>query len=126
MGHPRIPGEDQRPAQAVNAVPGSYCTLQQAWKDKDTIEVQMPFTFHLNRVMDQPNIASLFYGPVLLAAEESEPRSDWRPVTLDAADLGKSITGDPTTLRFTIGDVAFRPFYETYGRYSVYLDVRWK
>ena len=68
--------------------------------------MQMPFAFHLNRVMDQPNIASLFYGPVLLAAEESEPRSDWRPVTLDAADLGKSITGNPTTLRFTIGDVA--------------------
>ena len=86
----------------------------------------MPFPFHLNRVMDQPNIASLFYGPVLLAAEESEPRSDWRPVTLDAADLGKSITGDPTTLRFAIGDVAFRPFYETYGRYSVYLDVTLK
>ena len=112
--------------EMVNAVPGSYCTLQRAWKDKDTIELQMPFSFHLNRVMDQPNIASLFYGPVLLAAEESEPRSDWRPVTLDAADPGKSITGNPTTLRFTIGDVAFRPFYETYGRYSVYLDVTLK
>jgi len=75
-------------------------------------------------VMDQPNLASVFYGPVLLAAEESEPRSDWRPVTLDAADLGKSITGNPGTLRFSIGDVTFRPFYETYGRYSVYLDVK--
>ena len=112
--------------QTVNAAPGSYCTLQRVWKDQDTIEVQMPFTFHLNRVMDQPNLASLFYGPVLLAAEESEPRSDWRPVTLDAADLGKSIKGDPTALRFTIGDVAFRPFYEMYGRYSVYLDVTLK
>ncbi|MHB9008046.1 MAG: beta-L-arabinofuranosidase domain-containing protein [Limisphaerales bacterium] len=110
--------------QTVTAVPGSYLTLRNEWKDKDTIEVRMPFPFHLNRVMDQPNIASLFYGPVLLAAEESAPRSDWRPVTLDAEDLGKTITGDPTTLRFTIGDVAFRPFYETYDRYSVYLDVR--
>jgi DUF1680 family protein len=112
--------------QAVNAVPGSYLTLQQAWKDQDTVAVQMPFPFHLNRVMDQPNLASLFYGPVLLAAEESEPRSDWRPVTLDAADWGKSMTGNPATLHFTLGDVAFRPFYETYGRYSVYLDVRLK
>jgi DUF1680 family protein len=120
--HVKINGQPE----PVNAVPGSYCTLPQAWKDKDTIEVQMPFTFHLNRLMDQPNIASLFYGPVLLAAEETEPRSDWRPITLDSADLGKSITGNPTTLRFSIGDVAFRPFYETYGRYSVYLDVTWK
>jgi uncharacterized protein len=112
--------------EAVNAVPGTYLTLQRAWKDGDTIEAQMPFTFHLNRVMDQPNIASLFYGPVLLAAEESEPRSDWRPLTLDAADPGKSITGNPGTLRFSVGDVNFRPFYDTYGRYSVYLDVRLK
>jgi DUF1680 family protein len=106
------------------AVPGSYLTLQRTWRDNDTIEVQMPFAFYLNRVMDQPNIASLFYGPILLAAEEAEPRSDWRPLTLDGADLGKSITCDPSTLHFSVGDVNFRPFYQTYGRYSVYLDVK--
>jgi uncharacterized protein len=113
-------------ANTVDAVPGSYLTLRQDWKDKDTIELQMPFSFHLERVMDQPNLASLFFGPVLLAAEEPEARSDWRPVTLNAADLGKSITGNPNTLRFGLGDVAFRPFYEMYGRYSVYLDVQLK
>jgi hypothetical protein len=44
-------------------------------------------------------------------------------VTLDAADIGRSITGDPGTLRFMIGDVTLKPFYETYGYHSVYLDV---
>lgn len=112
--------------ETVSAQPGSYLTLQREWKEKDTIELRMPFAFHLERVMDQPNIASVFYGPVLLAAEEPEPRSDWRKVTLNASDLAKSITGDPATLRFNIGDVAFRPFYEMYGRYSVYLDVEMK
>ena len=62
--------------------------------------------------MDQPNVASLFYGPVLLAAEEPAPRTDWRQVTLDARDIAKSITGDPATLRFTIDGVPFKPFYE--------------
>jgi len=33
----------------------------------------MPFPFLLEPVVDQPNVASLFYGPVLLAAEESGP-----------------------------------------------------
>ena len=33
------------------------------------------------------------------------------------------ITGDPGTLRFKTGDVTLKPFYEAYGRYSVYLDV---
>lgn len=110
--------------QTGDAVPGSYLTLQREWQDQDTITVRMPFPFHLDRVMDQPNLASLFYGPVLLAAEEPEPRSEWRLVTLDATDPGKSLEGDPATLRFTRGEVVFRPFYEMYGRYSVYLDVR--
>jgi DUF1680 family protein len=111
-------------AKTVNTVPGSYLTLAQNWKDKDTIELQMPFPFHLDRVMDQPNIASLFYGPVLLAAQESEQRSDWRPVTFAASDLGKSISGSPEALQFNVGELTFRPFYESYGRYSVYLDVK--
>jgi DUF1680 family protein len=118
--HVKINGD----SKTVTATPGSYITLTQNWKDQDTIELRMPFPFHLNRVMDQPNIASLFYGPILLAAEESEPRSDWRPVTLDATDLGKFITGDPKTLHFNIEGTAFRPFYEMYDRYSVYLDVK--
>jgi DUF1680 family protein len=112
--------------KSVNAVPGTYLTLTQDWKDQDTIELTMPFPFHLDRVMDQPNIASLFYGPVLLAAQESEPRFDWRPVTLDAADLGKSITGNPAALQFNLGELTFRPFYESYGHCSVYLDVKLK
>jgi DUF1680 family protein len=112
--------------EKVEAAPGSYASLKRTWKDQDTVEVQMPFPFHLERVMDQPNIASLFYGPVLLAAEEPEPRSDWRPLTLDASDPGKSVTGDPATLRFSVGEVNLRPFYEMYGRYSVYFDVTLK
>jgi len=107
----------------TNAVPGTYLTLSQAWKDGDVIELRMPFDFHLWPVMDQPNIASLFYGPVLVAAEEHENRSTWRPITLRGEDLEKSISGDPRTLRFKVGDVSFKPFYETYGRSSVYLDV---
>lgn len=108
---------------ATDAVPGTYLTLGQAWKDGDVIELRMPFDFHLRPVMDQPNIASLFYGPVLLAAEEQANRSNWRPLTLKEEDLGKSISGDPRTLRFKVGDTSFKPFYETYGRSSVYLDV---
>jgi len=109
--------------QKVDAVPGTYLSLRRAWKDGDTIELRMPMGFHLCPIMDQPNIASIFYGPVLLAAEEPGPREDWRRVTLDAADPGKSISGDPSTLRFNIGDVRLKPFFETYDRHSVYLDV---
>jgi len=112
--------------QTVDSEPGTYLNLRRAWKDGDTIELRMPMGFRLSPIMDQPNIASIFYGPVLLAAEEPAPRSEWRRVTLDKADLGRSITGDPSTLRFHIGDVRLKPFFETYDRYSVYFDVTWE
>jgi DUF1680 family protein len=118
----KINGKEEK----VKAVPGSYLTLSRKWKDGDTIELQMPFQFHLDPVMDQQNIASLFYGPILLAAQESEPLKEWRKVTLDAKDISKSINGDPEKLQFVIDGVIFKPFYNTYGRHSVYLDVTLK
>jgi len=118
----KINGRDE----AVNATSGTYLTISRAWRDGDTIEVRMPFGFRLDHVADQPNVASLLYGPVLLAAEEPAARTDWRQVVLDAGDISRSIAGDPATLRFSIAGVAFKPFYETYGRHSVYLHVTFK
>jgi len=112
--------------EKVKIAPGSYLTLSRKWKNGDTIELRMPFQFHLDPVMDQQNIASLFYGPVLLAAQETESRKEWRKVTLDAEDISKSIEGDPEKLQFIIDGIVFKPFYETYGRHSVYLDVTLK
>jgi DUF1680 family protein len=110
-------------ARKLPAAPGTYAELKGPWKNGDKIELQMPFSFHLSPVMDQPNIASLFYGPVLLAAQEPDALSTWHALTLNGDDLGKTITGDPHTLHFNVGGVEFKPFYESYARHSVYLDV---
>ncbi len=118
----KINGKEQN----VIAKPGSYITLSRNWREGDVIELKMPFQFHLDPVMDQPNIASLFYGPILLAAQEPEARKEWRRVTLDAHDLGKTIIGDPKKLEFTIDGVDYKPFNDSYGRYSVYMDVQLK
>ncbi len=118
----KVNGKEEK----VEAKPGTYLTLSRKWKDGDTIDIKMPFQFHLDPVMDQQNIASLFYGPILLVAQETEPRNEWRKVTLDAKDLGKTIKGDPKALEFIIDGVVYKPFYETYGRHSVYLDVTLK
>jgi DUF1680 family protein len=118
----KINGKEQK----LQAKPGSYLKINRTWKDGDIIELKMPFQFHLDPVADQQNIASLFYGPILLVAQEPEARKEWRKITLDAGNIGKSIKGDPQQLQFTIDDVVFKPFYETYGRHSVYLDVTLK
>jgi len=118
----KINGKDE----AVKAEPGSYLTISRKWNDGDKVELRMPFHFYLEPVMDQQNVASLFYGPILLAAQESEPLKEWRKVTFDVNDISKSITGDPEKLQFNIDGVVYKPFYESYGRYSVYLDVTLK
>ena len=115
----KVNGKEQK----IKADPGSYTTLSRKWSNGDVVDIRMPFQFHLDPVMDQQNIASLFYGPVLLVAQEPEPRNDWRKVTLDANNIGSTIKGNPKTLEYTIDGVVFKPFYETYGRHSVYLDV---
>jgi len=115
----KVNGKEEK----VQARPGTYLTLSRKWKNGDKIDIKMPFQFHLDPVMDQQNIASLFYGPILLVAQETEPRNEWRKVTLDAEDIGKTIKGDPKALEFIIDGVVYKPFYETYGRHSVYLDV---
>jgi DUF1680 family protein len=112
--------------EAVKAESGTYVTLSRTWRDGDTVEIRMPFGFRLDHLMDQPNVASLFYGPVLLAAEEAAARTDWRKVALDATDISRSIAGDPATLRFSIDGVAFKPFFESYGRHSAYLHVSFR
>ena len=112
--------------QQINAIPGSYLTISREWKNGDRIELKMPFKFYLEPLMDQQNIASLFYGPVLLAALEPEPRTEWRKISLNAEDIGKSISGNPEKLEFNIDGIVFKPFYETYGRYSVYFDISLK
>ena len=118
----KINGKEEK----VEAIPGSYLTLNRTWKDGDTVELKMPFQFHLESIMDQQNIASLFYGPILLVAQESEPRTEWRKVTFDKNEIGKDISGDPEKLEFIIDGITYKPFYDTYNRYSVYLDVTLK
>lgn len=65
---------------------------------------------------------------------ELEKTMGWREVksnpdlilSYDAEDLGKSIKGDPKKLEFFIGDSFFKPFNDTNGRHSVYLNVQLK
>lgn len=113
-------------SQAINTTPGSYVSLRRKWKNGDIIDIHFPFQFHLAPLMDQQNIASLFYGPILLAAQETEARKDWRAITLRAGDIGQSIKGDPKRLEFEIEGVSFKPFYESYGHHSVYLAITLK
>ncbi|WP_146588684.1 beta-L-arabinofuranosidase domain-containing protein [Posidoniimonas polymericola] len=110
--------------QDIEVTPGTYVKLQRQWTDGDAIELNLPMSFHLLPLMDQPNIASLFFGPVLLAAEESGARNTWRSVTLNVDNLGESLSGDRSKLHFQNGGAKLKPFFDFYdGFHSTYLNI---
>ena len=50
-----------------------YITITRRWKNDDTIEVNMPMSFHLDAMPDAPKYASLMLGPLVLAADPGLP-----------------------------------------------------
>lgn len=103
---------------------GTYASLGNSWKNGDVISITLPMEFRLEPLMDNPQIASLFYGPILLAAQEDQELQDWRTLTVDVRNLGSNLKGDSEGLQFQMDKVELLPFYNTYGRHSTYFNIQ--
>ena len=53
----------------VSARPGSFSTIVRTWKNGDRLTMEMPMSLHLWRMPDDPHIAAILYGPIVLAGE---------------------------------------------------------
>jgi len=131
-------------AQEVEAQPGSYLSLGRTWRSGDTVSLEMPMTLHLWRMPDDPNLAAVLFGPVVLAGElptedlskeriygpyhaDGKPASapDLIPSGEVLEDWIKPVAGRTLTFQ-TVGagrpgDVTLLPFYELFGkRYALY------
>ncbi len=49
--------------------PGSYIVLNRNWKAGDKIDITYPMSLHLVATNDDPNMAAVFYGPIVLAGD---------------------------------------------------------
>ncbi|WP_461139291.1 glycoside hydrolase family 127 protein [Spirosoma pomorum] len=56
-------------AISVKQSPGSYITVDRTWKAGDKIELTYPMTLRLVPTNDDPKVAAVAYGPVVLAGE---------------------------------------------------------
>jgi len=114
--HVRINGEPM----GLDPIPGTYLNLTRRWSPGDTVEVEMPFAFRVERALDDPSVQSIYYGPILLAAQ-AEPEGEgpatgflevelYRHLKLDG-DLGAAMTPAGEALHFNLGGLALAPFY---------------
>jgi len=77
--------------QIVKNIPGSYIQLGRKWKKGDVVEITIPMSLRLVPVNDNPTIAAVAYGPVILAgAMGKEGMGEQAPFAEDQDDLAKN------------------------------------
>lgn len=127
-----------KPLKIVSA-PGSYVELNRAWKNGDTVSLQLPKALHLEAVPDNSRRAAILWGPLVLAGDLG-PHNDATlrkvhqqiPVFV-AADQAPSawiqpVNNQPGTFSSkgtgSESDVQLVPFYRLHNRtYAVYWDL---
>ena len=55
--------------QPTSAKPASYVTVDRTWRDGDRVEVSMPMSLWLEPMPDDSTLATVMYGPLVLAGE---------------------------------------------------------
>lgn len=53
----------------ISQKPGSYIILDKIWKTGDKIDITYPMSLHLVATNDNPDMAAVVYGPVVLAGD---------------------------------------------------------
>ncbi len=117
-------------AAAAKAKPGSWLPISRQWNDGDTVELAIPMSLHAQPINDDPTLAAVMYGPLVLAGLVDETaRKPGYPTPVFTGDIKepakwiKPVAAKPVTFR-TSGqpiDVTFIPIHrvveEHYGVY---------
>ena len=70
----RIPSWTSNPVLRINGAvvqpttsPSGYAELKRVWANGDRIDLRLPMELSLSRMPDDPNVAAIMYGPIVLA-----------------------------------------------------------
>ncbi len=130
--------------------PSSYVELKRTWQTGDTVEIALPKSLHLEPTPDNPRVAAILWGPLVLAGDLGPEQERGRgrgnrsepivaPVFVAAeqpvAEWLKPVAGEPGHFRTDgvgripdsadrVKDVDFVPFYRLHRRtYGIYWDL---
>jgi DUF1680 family protein len=107
--------------QSLDAVPGSYVSVEREWSPGDRIDISMPLGVRTESVVDDPSVQSLHYGPLVLALQAEPVGEDlesglielglYRHLKLDG-DLAAALGPGEGPLRFIVDGLEATPLLE--------------
>lgn len=131
----------------VEAKPGSYATLQRAWKKGDVLEMTIPTSVRIEPLHGSDDQFAFVYGPVVLGGDlgpaptgptvpyAKEQQANLKLESIEVPSLSgtpqqlaaslRRVPGDALAFKLTTSEprkeVTLRPFHELdYQRYTVY------
>jgi DUF1680 family protein len=94
--------------EAWPAAPGSGSWLEadREWHDGDVVEVRLPMSLHLDAMPDDPRVAAILYGPIVLAADLGTAElADVKRYGPSAPDVPEALAQAPVLIAARPGDV---------------------
>ena len=103
--------------QALAAAPDTYVTLDRQWTKGDTIDISMPFSFRVEKALNDKAIQSVLYGPTLMVVRDGTPSyrefTFFKDLKLDG-DLAAAIEPTDVPMHFTTHGYTLAPYYISY------------
>ncbi|MEU4445960.1 beta-L-arabinofuranosidase domain-containing protein, partial [Actinosynnema sp. NPDC023926] len=111
-------------AQNVATTPGSYASVTRSWTSGDVVTLRLPMRVITRPANDNPNVAAITYGPVVLAGNYGNTALSGLP-SLNVNSITRTST---SALAFTAtangATVNLGPFHDAHGfNYTVYWNT---
>jgi DUF1680 family protein len=110
--------------QNVTATPGTYATLTRSWASGDTVTVRLPMRVVMKAANDNPDVAAITYGPVVLSGNYGNTALSALPVLNTSSITRTSATALTFTATANAAPVNLGPFHDAHGHnYTVYWSI---
>ncbi|MFE3185934.1 beta-L-arabinofuranosidase domain-containing protein [Streptomyces violascens] len=111
-------------AQAATTTPGSYATLSRSWASGDTVTVRLPMRIIMRAANDDPDVAAITYGPVVLSGDYGDSALGSLPALKTSSVTRTTSSSLAFTATANGSTVNLGPFYDAHGHnYTVYWNT---
>ncbi|MDP4209379.1 MAG: glycoside hydrolase family 127 protein [Bacteroidota bacterium] len=109
--------------QSIRTSPDSYVNLNRVWKNNDKIKLVFHYNFYIKTMPDDKNVIAIFYGPTLLAFENTSELI----LKGDSNNILNNLSVQDHTFHLYNGGKIYllRPLYDVEEQaYGVYATIR--